>query len=85
MIDTLLPRTALVTELGLAYRSQGQAILADRETNVYDVMIWDQPRHIEARWAPPPCGDGQAQLVRGNRGLIQARGAPVDMGMDRGI
>ena len=44
--------TALVTELGLAYRSQGQAILADSsEVNfeVYDVtVLWEgQPRHVD--------------------------------------
>ena len=104
VIDTgysgfLVLPTALVTELGLAYRSQGQAILADSSEatfDVYDVtLIWDgQPRHIEsdAVGATPLAGmrlmDRHSLYVEiedGGRVVIQGREAPVDMGMDRGI
>ena len=71
--------TFLVTELGLTYRSHGQAVLADNSEvtfDVYDVtVLWDgSPRHIRVD------ATGDTPLV----GMLLLNGYNLNMDVEQG-
>ena len=91
--------SGVVVELGLPFVNTSQATLADGSevtlTAYRATVLWDEgPRYVRAYAADTTPLVGMRLLDRhnlnidvedGGRVVIQAREAPVDMGMDRGI